>query len=138
MRVFNALDGSEVKAIVLREIANAMDQNEQFSNHLTYPLVEWKWEIRVTAPAQENGNFGAGAEFSTAVKTVEPVALVLSGGRKVTRISEEQPAEIQAPDQARAEAGLPVLEMTDTPLGLVDAPSSAFRALREQKAARRG
>lgn len=137
MRLFNALDGSEVKAIVLREIETAMDLNEQFGKHLTYPLVEWQWEIRVKAHAQENGQFGAEGELATAVKHIEPIALVLTGGRKVTRMSESDPEERQAPDQARAEAGLPVLELTDTPLGLVDAPKSAFQTLMETKAARR-
>lgn len=136
MRVFNALDGSEVKAIVLREISAAMDANEQFSKHLTYPLVEWKWEINVKAHAQDNGQFGALGEFGTSVKHVEPVALVLSGGRKVTRMTPDDPEDRQAPDQARAEAGIPVLELTDTPLGLVDAPVSPFKALLEKKAGR--
>jgi len=137
MRVFNALDGSEVKAIVLREIEAAMSANEQFGKHLTYPLVEWTWEIRVKAHAQENGEFGAASEFTTAVKHVEPVALVLSGTRRVTRMTPEDPGDKQTPDQARADAGLPVPEVVGTPLGLVDEPPSAFKALMAQKAARR-
>lgn len=135
MRLFNALNGAEVKAIILREIDQAMEADEQFSKHLTYPLVEWEWQLKVKAH-QESGEFQASADGAVAVKQTEPMAVVLKGGRSVMK-SEALP-ESQAPDEVRAEADLPVLTATTTQVGMVEAPTDAFAELLAKKARRPG
>ena len=118
MRLFNALTGREVKAIILREIAKAMDQDEQFASHLTYPLIEWDWTVNLRAFAQENSEFKTEASGKITVSQPEPVTVQLAGARSVTK-SDDHP-EGQAPDEARREAGLPVTSVEDTRVGPVE------------------
>lgn len=133
MRLFSALNGQEVEHIILSEIRKAMDADEQFRQHLTYPKVEWEWEVRVKVHDQENGEFSVSIAGAVNVKQTEPLITVLKGGRQVTKTSEDQ-VGVQAPDEARQDAGIPMLEKTEfAGVGFADAPTSAFDAFLGEK-----
>ncbi len=44
-RPFSALSGQEIKRIILADIERNLDADYRFKNHLTYPLVSWKWVL---------------------------------------------------------------------------------------------
>jgi len=44
-RPFNALSGTEIKKIILNEIERNMEADYRFKNHLTYPMVSWRWVL---------------------------------------------------------------------------------------------
>jgi hypothetical protein len=134
MRIFNALNGAEVKQIILADIDKAMDGDQQFQKHLTYPQVEWTWKLTVKAYPSEPPQFGAEAAGEGTVKATEPEIVVLEGGRAVTK-SDQNP-DAQAPDDVRREAGVPVSMPTKTPGGWVDQPEkpeSAFGAALQRR-----
>jgi len=134
IRIFNALTGEEVRLIILADIAKAMEDDQQFQKHLTYPKVKWSWKLTVEAYPSQPPLFGAEAEGEGTVKPAEPEIVVLEGSRAIVK-SDENP-EAQAPDEARRAAGMPVPIPTKTSAGWVDQPekpASAFDAALQRR-----
>lgn len=123
MRVFNALNGTEVKEIILAEIRKAMEGDEQFQKHLTYPKVIWEWKLRVEAHPSQPSEFSQEAQGEVAVRPAEPEVVVFQGHRTVTKSTAEPEAE--APDEARTAAGLPVPTPVKTSGGWAEQPVMA-------------
>jgi len=141
VRLFNALNGAEVKEIILADIRRAMEDDMQFQKHLTYPKVEWTWQLTVKASPTEPPQFRQQAEGEITVKQAEPEVTVLSGGRSVTKSAEQ--ADAQAPDEARRDGGLPVPSPTKIGQTWAEVPVETSFAdqlghVQAQRAARRG
>lgn len=134
MRIFNALNGAEAAQIIEHDIHEAIDANDQFKKHLTYPRIKWTWKLTVEVYPTEPPQFGAEAAGEGTVKPAEPEVIVLEGSRSITKSAEEP--EAQAPDDARRDAGVPVSIPTKTPGGWVDQaekPESAFGAALQRR-----
>src|SRR5260370_36720301 len=44
-RPFNALSGKEILEIIVMEIKRNLEADYRFKQHLTYPMVSWKWVL---------------------------------------------------------------------------------------------
>lgn len=109
-RPFQAIDGTELKAIVLAEIAKVMDKDSKFLRHLTYPVFSFAFNIVIHAYPMEPPEFNVEGRYRRAPAADEiapkgdPERIELEG-----RLDVDAPAEGGlAPDQARERAGLPV------------------------------
>jgi hypothetical protein len=118
-RVFQAIDGTELRKIILAEIDRAMEQDSKFKRHLTYPVFSFAYNIVISAYPMEPAEFkvagkykrvSAGAEIPT---DVEPESIKVAGELNV-----DAPAEGGlAPDEARERAGLAVPTPTRAQVG---------------------
>ena len=116
-RVFQALDGTELKSIIKSEIAKALDANSKFARHLTYPLVSFAFSVVVSAYPMDPPEFKvdgkARYERAAVPDGVEPEVISTRGELNI-----DAPADGGlAPDEARESAGLPVTSPTRVPLG---------------------
>lgn len=120
MPEYNALNGRELRAILLKEIADAFDQIHDFTSEaVTFPVVRWQFNLKLDCYPREPQTIDvqkAGARIATEATSEE--------------MTSTQPYELQganavgaegmlAPDQAREQAGLPVPTLkTDKKLGV--------------------
>lgn len=127
-RVHNALNGDEIKKMVLAEIDRQIVGDSDFRMHKTYNLVSWEWNFKLTAHAQQR-----------------PVERKIEG--KIVTITDDnkdfvpQPdddvvlydvstsrAASASPDKVRSSAGLPVPMPRQVPgAGIVDVPLNRDR-----------
>ena len=118
-RVFNALNGQELKDLILADIRKELDADPRIESHLTFPVVEWTWELKIDAyPVAEphmeieaKGSVGTEEAVEKARKAQTAEKIIVKGTRKVS-------PEGQAPDEARAEVGLPISVPTPTKDGV--------------------
>lgn len=108
-RPFNALNGAELKALVLKEVREAIDRDFHFQEQLTYPVVTFAFKLAVTAfPCDPPGftiESAATLEDKNAPKPVNrPESAEASGNVNVDAPNDAG----LTPDQARRRAGLPV------------------------------
>ncbi len=109
IRPFNALNGLEIKKIILAEIDRHLSQDYRFAQHLTYPVVTWAWKLAVNAYPMDSGQFqveigpkvakAPGAEMPA--EGAESVEIDFTGGKNVAPTA-------MTPDAARRGAALPV------------------------------
>jgi len=45
MRVFNALNGDELRQVLLRDVQRVLSQDQELQRHLTFPKVSWRVTI---------------------------------------------------------------------------------------------
>ncbi len=103
-RLFNALNGQELKKIILQQVEKAMDEDFHFRRHLTYPVVSFDWKLVVSAYPLQPPKFEITAEHDVVAapageeipvpKPEEIGTFELQGSRKAA-----------APDQHREESG---------------------------------
>jgi hypothetical protein len=115
VRQFNAINGRELAEAIALQIAEQMDGDQNFRQHLTFPVVEWAWKLEVKAyPVSEDRILvsagGRGANREAIEKVVEaavaaapdsdviPDVYVMEGGQERT----------DQPDTIREKAKLPV------------------------------
>jgi len=116
-RVFNALTGAEVKAIILKEIGRAFDEVSDFRPVVSFPVCRWTWDLKLDVyprdpPTIELQKSGAHvATDATPEEMTSTQAIELKGQNAVGAVG------MQAPDQAREEAGLPVPKLKFDKLG---------------------
>ena len=118
-RVFNALNGQELKDLILSEIRKQLDADPRFESHLTYPVVEWESVTKIDAypvadahmEIETKGSVGTEEAVEKARKKQTAEKIVVKSARKIG-------PEGQAPDEARAEVGLPVMVPTPTKDGV--------------------
>ncbi|HXP82590.1 MAG TPA: hypothetical protein VN976_22010 [Verrucomicrobiae bacterium] len=129
LRPFNALNGLELKKIILKEIENYLDNDFHFRQSAAYPLISWGWKAAFNMYPNEPGHF----EVSIGPKEIrapgyegtpeaDPVQVDIGATRDVTA-----PAG-QSADSARRDANLPIpaTRVVKGPGGqrmVVDAPS---------------
>src|SRR5260370_12324949 len=70
MRVFNALNGIELKKLILTEVQKRLDNDGDFRVNLSYPIVSWEWELTVRVYPRDPAEFVVKA--AGAVETVGP------------------------------------------------------------------
>ncbi len=56
-KLFQAIDGTELRQLILVEIAHKIDNDMRFRRHLTYPLVSFAFNIVVSAYPMEPPEF---------------------------------------------------------------------------------
>lgn len=116
-RVFNAVNGTELKAIILAEIKRMLDEDSRFATHLTYPVFSFAFHIKLARYPGEPRELEVEGRYRRVttedIPTGEPEQLDLKGSLAV-----DAPAEGGlAPDEARERAGLPVTVPTRVPVG---------------------
>lgn len=109
-RPFNALNGLELKKILLKEIERHLDNDFHFRQNVAYPLISWAWKLSANVYPGEPPNFevniadkqirAAGAEAF--VPQDDPVQVDIGASRDVTAPAGE------SVDSVRREANLPV------------------------------
>ncbi|MFH1741008.1 MAG: hypothetical protein ABIH23_18555 [bacterium] len=115
---YNALNGHELKKIVLREVERAMDNSGIFHISRTFPVVDWNWTLKIKAYPQEPAEDEVGVSRHEAVGPVpdhgQSVEEELKGGR-------EEVGKAVAPNAVRTEEDLPVPKPQERPgIGIVD------------------
>lgn len=114
MRVFNALNGAELKKILMNEIERALDGDPDFRPHLTFPMVRWSWklEMRVYPRDPEGKTVEVSGETIQAVRQPDGTTVDFNPeGKASERVVISAPERvIDTPDIAREEEGLPVPE----------------------------
>jgi hypothetical protein len=107
-RVYNALQGDEVKKIILREVEQAFNEVADFRPSVAFPVLRWQWNLKIDCYPRDPQNIEiqkTGAHVATDATDEELTStqpIELSGQNAVGA------AGMLAPDQAREEAGLPV------------------------------
>jgi hypothetical protein len=111
MRVFNALNGEEVKKILKSDFAKLLDMDSELARHLTFPVITWRitveMEIYPRTP-KEKIIAGTGTLEEVDPNTSQPVDVTGLTARKIAMATEER--RIDAPDQAREEEGIARVE----------------------------
>lgn len=103
-KTFSALNGAEIIEIFLKQIREAMEADDSFSSHLTFPVVEGNWRLEF--------RFYPGRNAVTPI--VVETAIKAQGQGTLPELGEPVSGEAtgslitDAPDQARVENGLPV------------------------------
>ena len=115
---YNALNGQELKKIVLAEVERAIDNSGLFHISRTFPVVDWSWNLKIKAYPQEPAEEEIGLSRREAVAPVpdhgQTVEEELKGGR-------EEVGKAVAPDAVRTEEKLPVPKPQERPgVGIVD------------------
>lgn len=122
MNLFNALNGREAKAIILAEVAKALDEDTEFREHLTFPRVSWKWRLEMeiyprtpkdktveaAGEAVQMQTVGEGALLSMARDPVTGALMPVVGesATHVKEILQSVPREVVAPDAVREAEGM--------------------------------
>lgn len=103
-RLFNALNGQELKKIIMQQVERALDEDFHFRQHLTYPVVSFNWNLVVSAYPLQPPEFKIGAEHDIVaapkgeeipMPKPEEIGTFELGGR----------SKIDTPNQAREESG---------------------------------
>lgn len=123
-RVFTPLTGDELARIIAHDVEEQLLRQHDFRGHLTYPCVKWEFEVRLKVHPCEPAEFTAKADGEVVVDPAGLAVTVVKGERNC----DTRDPNGQAPDEARAEAGLPVPTVRQTPLGKVDAFDAALTA----------
>ncbi len=116
-RVFNPLNGAEVEAIIIREVKAAFAEVSDFREMVTFPVVRWNWNLKIDCYPREPQTIElqkSGAHVATDATPEEMTstqAIELKGQNAVGAVG------MQAPDQAREEAGLPVPKLKFDKMG---------------------
>lgn len=100
-RPFNALNGLEIKKAILADITNHMNADTRFSQHLSYPLVSWKFALDVDAFPPEIGSFTTKTQGKLSSDNPRPIDdeeeeaehIHIEGGRSVMAPVEGQTAD---------------------------------------------
>jgi hypothetical protein len=115
--VFQALDGTELKRIILAEVQRSLDNDAHFKRHLTYPLVSFAFSVVISAYPMEPPEFQvqgrAKYQRASVPADVEPEVIAVKGELNI-----DAPAEGGlAPDEARERANIATTEPTRVPVG---------------------
>jgi hypothetical protein len=109
-RPFSALSGLEIKKIILNEIERSLDADCRFKNHLTYPMVSWKWVLAAKVHPSEQPDIRVDLEKtvkSPGVPAPSPddynFEIMVDSERTVAA-----PSAGETADSARRDAGLEV------------------------------
>lgn len=124
MPQFTALNGIELKKVILARIEQELDDSGRFQQNLAYPWLKWSASVSLTsypqAPMEDEPKEIIQVKEELGDDTVsldqlQPPATVV--------VVEIPPTVIDTPDQARVDAELPL--PTPTPIvniGIVDKP----------------
>ncbi len=116
-RVYNPLNGVEVKTLILREIEAAFAEVSDFREMVTFPVVRWNWKCTISCYPREPQDIPLqkiGAHIATDATPEEMTSTQDVGlqGQNAVGAPGMTPA-----DQAREEAGLPVPKLKFDKMG---------------------
>lgn len=122
MPQFNALNGMELKKVILQQMERTLEDSGDFQQNVTYPWVKYSFELKMTSYPK----FSADSEpISVAIAEdtlTDPDFMVPDEPPTLTVVSSE-PVIVDTPDQARVDADLPI--PTPVPVvgvGVIDRP----------------
>jgi hypothetical protein len=110
-RVFNAIDGEELRKIILRDLDKELSLDGDFRQHVTYPVVEWTWKLTMKVIARDQE---VDREISGSIRQFDPeskLALPIPDEEKPRIISVQGSRSIGekvAPDKVREQQKMPV------------------------------
>jgi hypothetical protein len=112
---FAALNGMEMKKILLKEIERQLDADSRFSQHLTYARIDWRWKLATDSYPAELGQIKIdiggtilapereGVVRREIPETEQPMSKDYHGGSTVAA-----PVAGDSANEARRKAGLPI------------------------------
>lgn len=106
-RLFNALNGQELKKIIMQQVEKAIDEDFHFRRHLTYPIVSFDWKLLVSAYPLQPPEFKIGAEHDV-VAAPEGEEIPAPTPEQIETFELDGSRKIEAPDAAREESGQPI------------------------------
>ncbi len=106
-RLFNALNGQELKKIIMQQVEKAIDDDFHFRRHLTYPVVSFDWKLVVSAYPLQPPKFEIAAEHDV-VAAPEGAEIPVPKPGEIKTFELEGSSKIDTPDQARDESGQPI------------------------------
>lgn len=128
-RVYNALNGDEIRKIVLAEIDRELSMDSNFRQHKTYHMPAWEWHLTMRAVPESRGPIEAKASGAVVLvdeTTKQPVPYDDDDLLVIEHSSTAKPSS--QPDRVRETANLPVPTPTQVPrAGKVDVPTNRDR-----------
>lgn len=135
LQLFNAINGIELKQMILKQVEEQLSKDRCFRQHLAYPIVEWQWQLKIKAypgdqPEVELQHSQKIQQIDEQTKkavepspSAKPIEIKRAG-----EVSVEGKDGIPA-DQAREQFGMPVKRtVIDKKTGLlVDAPPEVVK-----------
>lgn len=132
---FIPLSGDQIKAIILHKVEQALDNDQNFRQHLTYPVLDVQFSLVLNAYPNEPSEI----RVQTAHRILNPIEPpVVSGSLKDAPARPTEPSSMEvsqkidiraggpgagpdskAPNEVLEECGLPVLKPTLTKVGNV-------------------
>lgn len=114
---FNAINGEELRYLILRELDKKLGDYDEFRSHLAYSKFMYLVEVKVAVDAYPQSKTveatvlaeGKSADYKPA-PGAEPRRFAMSWGSKTP---------VTKPDELRKEANLPVPKTTPTPDGQI-------------------
>lgn len=107
-KLFNALNGLELREIILKQVTKALDDDWHFRRNLTYPIVRFKFRLDIHAYPQDPPEFDVETEAAMSIDPEFQPEVVDGVPIGQEHIELAGGAKIEAPDKAREESGLPV------------------------------
>ncbi len=108
-RLFNALNGQELKKIIMQQVEKAIDEDFHFRRHLTYPIVSFDWKLVVSAYPLQPPEFRVAAEHDV-VAAPEGEEIPVPAPEQIGTFELGDSSKIEAPDAAREASGQAVPE----------------------------
>jgi len=107
-RVYNPLDGAEVKALILAEVEKAFSEVSDFRPSVAFPVVRWNWNLVVSCYPREPQDItlqkvGAHVSSDATPEEMTSTTDIVLEGQNAVGAQGMTPA-----DQIREEGGLPV------------------------------
>ena len=109
-RLYNALNGRELRRAIIREVEDLLENDDRFSSGIAFPKVSFKFDLTVKVYPREPESFALSTEKVYGESDAEPTETVLSRER-----------ENEHPDKVRQFTGDPVPRPQQVKhVGLVD------------------
>lgn len=103
MPTFNALTGPELKDVILKAVSDEIDLSGEFKAHVTFPWVKFTFKLDVLSYPKQGLNDEPEIKVVTTGESNTPASDV-----PVPIITIDKEVIIDTPDQARADAKLPI------------------------------
>lgn len=123
-RFFTPLNGDEVKKMILKEIEKDLDQDADFRQHLTYPTIEWEWQLKITCQQRESQDVARTitGKAITVDKETNQELPPQADDKPRSRLLKRNRA-VTTPDKERIKSNLPVNVRENIPgVGMHDVP----------------
>jgi hypothetical protein len=101
---FSALSGSEIIEIFCRQLRDALEGHDDFSSHLTFPVVEATWHLEFRSYPGRNSTTPLIVDVPLKAEgkgEMPPLQSPITGEKKGELITD-------APDEVRVKYGMPV------------------------------
>lgn len=113
MTSFNALSGVELQAFVAYQVEKAMRDSGEFTPNVSFPWFTFKFSLTIQALSGVPGDtrVGEGGTTKVAVEGGQgELPPASEGAVPLAEVEFSGEGEISVPDEARIEAGIPIME----------------------------